>query len=164
MVRLYGIWIKIPRDVNILLKEIINEFKDKYDSPFIEPHITILPAVTAENDDEIIEKVSNIVKTMSPFAIKFEGIKSGNSYWKSIFIEVKNAHDIKSVHRPFFQNFINNLFIKPNGFEPHLSLLYGDFNKKIKREIVEKIKGFKIGSKQFNFNQTLLMEEIGVYH
>ncbi len=165
MERLYGIWIEPPRIIRKELTVLIKNFAPIYDSPAgIIPHITLLPAVKGSTDSEMIVEIKQIAKTMSRIIITFNGLKAGDSYWKSIYMEAEKNAPLDLLFKEFRNHFLERLKIVPKEFAPHLSLLYGTYSPKIATKILADFNQFQFGKHPFNYHQQFLASEISLFY
>lgn len=130
----YSIWAVPPEPVLSQLKKIIKEASEKYDSPVMEPHITIVGNIEAEVDS--IEDVSKkIISSKKEFELTLGEVSFSTTYFQSVFVRVKSQASLMQLNIDLKEAFgLNN-----DVFMPHMSLFYGDHDMDIREKIAKEI-------------------------
>ncbi len=163
--QLYGIWIEPPKIIRDELEIMIHSIEKEFSSlPGIIPHITLLPAVRGSNPRLMIKEMKEAVKNFQDIPIKFDGLKTGDSVWKSIYINIEKNAQLQLLFDSFLKYFSDRLEITPKAFLPHLSLLYGTFSKEKQLEISSRFQNYTFGAHQFDFNRLFIVGELSLFY
>lgn len=132
------------------LSKIINRLSAKYDSPRFEPHVTLIGGVE-DSEEQIINKTKKIATFLQSFEIQLVGIDHLNYYLKALFLEVDQTKQVMQANIK-----ASRIFNMESGYEPHLSLLYGNFPKKLKQSIIKDLD-------KKNLNLSFVVDKIYLY-
>jgi len=119
----YAIWYEPTGDIHHELRETIAHWADKYHSPIFDPHINLLPGGCALSQQQVVEKLSQLIKKSETFTTTLLQLDKPPEFFRSIFIAVQPSRELLS--------FANQIQQEVNGcvaenYFPHLSLFYGD--------------------------------------
>lgn len=102
----------------------IQEIRNKYDklANLVPPHITLaFPFSDTISDEELIEKLSNLLITYKPFDITFKGISFSKENY--IFLNcVKGNQEIIQLHDEIYNEILPNHLNKSIKYIPHITL------------------------------------------
>ena len=120
------------RDILIFPKfdnmNIIDKIRNKYDrlATLVRPHITLaFPFKDVISDDDLINKLSFLLKNYSPFEVTFKGV----SLYEDNYILlncIKGAKDILKLHDDIYEKIIPSHFKKSIKYIPHITLGQAD--------------------------------------
>ncbi len=117
----------------------LNSLKEKVNSHLISPnfeiHIT-LSGPYYEIDDNFINQIKNYCKNNSSINIKLTGYDHKQEIYESFYISVMKSSEINRIRNNLFE--LKN-YSKHKEFTPHISLAYGDHNRKLKEELILKL-------------------------
>jgi 2'-5' RNA ligase len=136
MINTYSLWLKPTGSIYQELAKIIENLSDKYSAPIFEPHVTLIGGLT-DSENNIIKKTLRLVNLVKPIKIKLTRIGYLNEYYRCIFLiaeETKSLMNMNLKAREIFGHKQDTKFL------PHLSLLYGNFNSKLKEEIIRSLR------------------------
>lgn len=106
----------------------IQEIRNKYDklANLVPPHITLaFPFSDTISDEELIEKLSNLLITYKPFDITFKGISLSKDNY--IFLNcVKGNKKIIHLHNEIYSKILPSYFEKSFKYAPHITLGQSD--------------------------------------
>ena len=106
----------------------IQEIRNKYDklANLVPPHITLaFPFSDTISDEELIEKLSNLLITYKPFDITFKGISLSKDNY--IFLNcVKGNKEIIHLHNEIYSKIIPSHLEKSFKYAPHITLGQSD--------------------------------------
>jgi 2'-5' RNA ligase len=141
----YSLWLVPKGKVYNQLYRLIKKLAKKYRAPVFEPHVTLIPDIVS-SEKEILSKTAKLVQSFKPFKIKLSYVDYLNEYFRCLFIRALKIKELMD-----FNLRAREIFGKEDdpGFMPHLSLMYGDFNKTVKEDIIRDI------GKNFNLNFTV---------
>ena len=120
------------RDILIFPKfdniDIINKVRNKYDrlANLINPHITLVfPFKDEISNDELITKLSSLLKDYSPFKVTFKGVSlSDDNYILLNCIE--GNKEILKLHDAIYEKVLPNHYKKSIPYIPHITLGQAD--------------------------------------
>jgi len=132
---IYSLWIIPDSKTKESLSKIINKLSKKYNSIVFEPHMTLLGVINC-NEKTIIKGVKKLVKTVNPFTLTLSKVSFSTTYFQSVFVRVKSTAKLMEVNLAAKKilKIDNDMFI------PHISLLYGNYEMKVREQIAEQIK------------------------
>ncbi len=130
---IHSLWLMPNGSIFNKFQKIINNLAEKYNAPKFEPHVTLIASVT---DEDVFEKTEILSKKIKPFNLKIVKASYMFDYYRCVIALAEKSPEIMNAAKK-----ARGLFINYNIREylPHLSLLYGDFPEKIKKEIVKKL-------------------------
>ncbi|KNC99619.1 uncharacterized protein SPPG_05005 [Spizellomyces punctatus DAOM BR117] len=137
----YSLWL-CPSEptVQSYLKKVIDTFSDRLDTPKWNPHITLLGGINTSKED-VIALTRKVADAGANFNVTLSDIATKDLYYQCV-MAVPHPSDplieLNTTARKVFEKEDQPLFW------PHLSLIYGDLDKELKREIAEEVK------KEFN--------------
>lgn len=126
----YSIWLIPPEPVYSKVQQVINSLAEKYQSPIIEPHITVLGKI--EKDfPEIKENIVKLTRSLQPLHLKLGPISFSTTYYQSVFVRIESSAELLALNLRAKQIFER----KNDVYMPHASLLYGDHNMKFREKV-----------------------------
>jgi 2'-5' RNA ligase len=135
----YSLWIMpLGSEAFGRLATLISNISDAYSpkghpSPDFDPHITLLGGI--EGDEETVkEKTKKTAAELNSFDVRLDGIGQRDEYFRALFFDLKNNAYLKEANAIARKTF--GLEPDPN-YEPHMSVIYGRFEKEKKREMAE---------------------------
>jgi len=143
MQRKYGIWILPSGESNKQLQSLINEIADDYNAIKFIPHVSIAGVLIRDEELDLEkEKVNRLADRLNRFSMTLDEIGIKDEKHRCIYLLAKS-------------NFLENVFkettvmfpeamIERNRTMPHLSIMYGEYPDKIKREIISKNPDIKL--------------------
>lgn len=129
----YSIWFIPDGKTFKILSKVISNLSKKYSSPFFDPHITLLGGIE-KSEDEVIEKTQKLALKIKPFEIKLLGINFSDDFLKALFLEVKSTKAIMTANK-----LSQEIFKVDELYQPHLSLIYGNFPEKVKKDMIKRL-------------------------
>jgi len=136
MTNTYSLWLKPTGSIYQELAKIIKNLSNKYSAPIFEPHVTLIGGLI-DSEDNIIKKILRFVNLVKPIKIKLRRIGYLNEYYRCLFLiaeETESLMNANSKAREIFDRMHDTKFL------PHLSLLYGNFDAKLKEEIIKSLR------------------------
>jgi len=131
----YSIWLMPERDIKDQLENAIHSLSTDFGGPKFKPHVTLLSSFIG-NEKNLIKKTEIISNKIKPFEIIFDGIAYLDKFFCSIILKVKVSTGL----RPARDIACKELNWNDKNYMPHLSLAYGNFNKKEKEKMITTIK------------------------
>lgn len=116
------------RDILIFPKfnnmNIINDIRNKYDrlANLVEPHITLaFPFRDKMSNEDLITKLSYLLKNFSPFEVTFKGISLSDDNYILLNC-IKGNSILINLHDEIYEKLIPNHFKKSINYIPHITL------------------------------------------
>lgn len=135
MKKLYTIWIVPSPSIKKDLDKIIIKLAKKYKSPIFEPHMTLLGDIEID-EKTMIEKAKILASKLKSFSLELGEISFSTTYFQSVFIRVKSTAKLMEANLK-----AKEIFGRENKvFMPHMSLLYGEQEMKLREKIIPTIK------------------------
>ena len=136
MTNTHSLWLKPTSSIYQELVKIIENLSGKYSAPIFEPHVTLIGGLT-DSEDNIIKKILRLINLVKPIKIKLTRIGCLNEYYRCLFLIAEETGSLINANlktREIFGHMQNAKFL------PHLSLLYGNFDTKLKEEIIKSLR------------------------
>jgi len=132
----YFLWLIPPAKIGQQLMTMIQQLSQRFSSPLFEPHITLLANIEGA-EEEIILTAQELAKVILPLKVRLTSLDDRDNFYMSLFIHVEGEEPIMDAHQKAAAIFMRT---PDEEFSPHLSLLYGDFPKPIKENIICEIR------------------------
>lgn len=130
----YSLWLVPTGDAEVKLGSLVQTLVSKYDAPAFVPHITLVGNIYADELDTVTQKVELLAEQLGRFKIAFNRYEYLDEEFRCLFLPAL-SEDIHKVYES-----AANLFpqVAEEHFKamPHLSVLYGNFPKETKQEII----------------------------
>lgn len=128
----YSLWLCPYGDTRYLLQERIKKLSDQYSSPLFDPHVTLLGGLK-KGETELAQLTDTLAGSLRPFDIVLTSAGHTKSFYQSLFIHVAESEELLKARK-----YAEKLFgIAPDEpYNPHLSLMYGDFDRDEKERIL----------------------------
>lgn len=151
----YSIWLIPDGKARDILNSIINKFSKKYNSPYFQPHVTLIGEIE-ESENLIIEKACLLAQELYEFEIKLESYGQTEDYFRSLFLEAHKGRFILEANNKAREIF---KVADKQQFLPHLSLIYGNLSNEAKEGMISEIKDSLPIS--FNVNKLHITSTLG---
>jgi 2'-5' RNA ligase len=126
-----SVWIRPEGPAAIALEQAIRSIQKRYGGPGGWPHITVAQDLECPVL-ELERRLEEIAAQVPPFPVRLDGIGWRDEYWRCLFVRVQPSNDLLAAHRAAREAF----GLKPVAdFEPHVSLLYGQFGEDRKQQM-----------------------------
>ena len=116
------------------LKNVIYTLSNDFGGPIFEPHVTLVSSFLG-SEKELLQKTEIISKTIKPFEIFFSHIGYIDNFFRSLFLIVKVSIELKLAR----EIACKELNWTDNDYMPHLSIAYGDYDKKKKERMISTV-------------------------
>ena len=130
----YSIWVIPPEPVFTRLSEIITDLSLRYKSPLFKPHMTVLGSIDQELN-KIKEAVEKVAANNGDLKLSLGPISFSTTYFQSVFVRINSTAKLIQLNLDIKKL----LHIENNVYMPHISLIYGNHDMKIRDEIATKI-------------------------
>ncbi len=134
MGKLYSLWVTPTSSLKKSLDELILKLSKKYRSPKFEAHMTLLGNIDSD-EKTMIKKTKELTSETKTFSLQLGEISFSTTYFQSVFVRVKSTDELMEANlkaKKIFQ-MDNNVFM------PHISLLYGNHQMKLREKIASEI-------------------------
>lgn len=128
----YSIWLMPSGEVFSKFRNIISELALEQASPLFEPHVTLLGGIEG-NKEDMISKTFRLANFLQPVEIKLGEVAYLDEYFRSLFVKAESKA-LDGAHA-----MAQKIFGVKQKYEPHMSLMYGDFLPGKKKEIMKRI-------------------------
>lgn len=128
----YALWLIPEKQFYENLSAEIQKISIKYKTPSFEPHITLLGNIPEEKGI-VEEKTKSIAATIPNLTLKSSGFGYSENYFKSLYLEIEETDDLLKANLSARQLFKSK---GGEGYQPHISLIYGAITKPEKEEII----------------------------
>jgi len=132
-----AVWIRPTGDALDTIAKAIRLVHARGGGPQVPPHVTLLSGMETTRESAEL-KLKRLALRMKPFTIRLGRIDWRYEYFRSLFTIVEPSEELSKAQRDAYEVFE----MKPAPpFEPHLSLLYGDIDEALKREVAAEAGG-----------------------
>mmetsp|Transcript_3833 Transcript_3833/g.5863 ORF Transcript_3833/g.5863 Transcript_3833/m.5863 type:complete len:211 (+) Transcript_3833:112-744(+) len=101
------------------------------------PHITLVAGMMTSAQD-VVERAKLVASKVAPYQYEFENISYRDAYFQCVYAQMKCTEQVKEANATARTIFTERQDDPP--YMPHLSLVYGDFTEKQKKqEIIPKL-------------------------
>ena len=128
----YSLWFMPTGDVCDRLSRIIYQQSVRYAAPEFPPHVTLLGNCVGPRR-ELICQAARVAAALRPFTLRLENIDFREEYFRCLFVHAALVEPLRKAHQAACQAFGHR---REPPFMPHLSLLYGNFPRGLKEEMV----------------------------
>ncbi len=128
----YHLWLTPSGEAHDGLTQLINQLGEKHRGPRFEPHITLLGDIEGE-ESLLAEQVRMLATKLRPFSIDLQQPAFEDEYFRCVYVTVRETLEIREAHEQAKVIF-DKTPVSP--FHPHVSLLYGLFPERVKREVI----------------------------
>ena len=145
----YWLWGLFPSMERVFLNEIKAKVQSQLKSPIFETHIT-LTGPYLNIDNIFLNKLKNFAENNSAIMLNVGGYDFKQEIFKSFYISIENSRRLKELRRNIYE--LNHHDLADN-YSPHISLSYGNHEKKAKKELISKLP---------ELNKTIRMSKIAL--
>ena len=130
-----SVWIRPKGDALDRIRHAIRRAHHHDGGLPVDPHVTLLSGCESIEIDAR-EKLDRLAARLQPFTIRLGRVEGRSDYYRSLYAIVESSEEIVAAHRAACETFD----VTPPPFEPHLSLLYGNFGE-ARREALAAVLG-----------------------
>ncbi|MAV81814.1 MAG: hypothetical protein CMD12_07595 [Flavobacteriales bacterium] len=155
----YWIWgLFSSRETN-LLNKIKAKVQSKLKSPVFETHIT-LGGPYLDIDKTFLNKLKTFGESNSRITLNVDGFDFKQEKFKSFYLSIKNSKHLRELRKNICEL---NKFDLDNNYFPHISLSYGNHEKKEKKILISKLHEFNIPIKISKIALVEVNEDINLW-
>lgn len=128
-----SIWL-IPTQKDIKrLRLVMDSLSKEYGTPNFLPHITVYSAAIPESHADLVRKaVSESVQNLTSCAVTVTGIGTSEAYFQAVTLRLTINSCLKKIYDALNKKLSS---YGSYSFNPHLSLMYGKLNEKVRAKI-----------------------------
>ncbi len=139
----YSMWLMPEGELLNKFSELIIKISDEYDSPKYKPHVTLLGDLSGFTRAEVLSKATELAESLEPFEITLTKVTYPASYpndheafYRSLYLLAERTEPLMKA-----DELARKMFGRENDspFNPHLSIMYGQFPAETKEEIISKV-------------------------
>ena len=131
----YSLWL-VPRvDVWDRLSRILNQLSARYNAPSFSPHVTLLGSFVGAHG-KLIRQSARVAEALRPLVIRLEELDFRDEYYRCLFVHAALTEPLRKAHQAAHQMLGRG---REPCFMPHLSLLYGDYPRTIKEDLISEL-------------------------
>ncbi|MFC2142791.1 2'-5' RNA ligase family protein [Candidatus Aenigmatarchaeota archaeon] len=129
------IWAIPKGDIGKKFSNLISKLAEKYNGPVFEPHISVNNFRVVGEEENVLTKIKELANQTKPFKITLEKTDFFDEIHMCIVVRTKKTPELMAINK----NLINLLDEEIRDYIPHMSLLYGILDNKIKEKILNDI-------------------------
>ncbi len=151
----YSIWLTPTGAVRDQLSELIARLSREFSAPLFPPHVTLVGGLSA-SEDELREQTRELAARLQPYSVQLGALDYLDEFYRCLFVRVEPTPAVMEANRQ-----ARAVFHCPDHpqYLPHLSLLYGNFERARKEEVIARI-GTRLDD-CFNVNRIHLHSTLG---
>lgn len=134
---LASLWIPPGGDALTKIQHAMRRGHERGGGPPFRPHVTLLSGIERTQADAEL-KLKHLAAQIAPFTIELARIESRDEYFRCLYAAVAPSKELAAARQLAYDVFEMN---PPPPYEPHLSLVYGDLDEKLKGEIAAELGG-----------------------
>ncbi len=132
-----SVWIMPGGGALDRIEKIIHRVHPRGGGPRFKPHLTLLAgSETTQADAE--HKLKHLAGSLRPFEIRLGRIEWRSEYFRCLYLAAELSPELAAAQRAAYEAFEMN---PPPPFEPHVSLLYGNMDEALKKELAAEAGG-----------------------
>lgn len=131
----YTLWLMPKGRYYHRFADLIKRLAKEYGGPIFQPHVTLLGELS-HLDKDVKKLTEKLVTGQKPFSITLRQIDYQEYHFRALFVKVDVTKPLVGLHEKAKELF-GMQHIPP--YMPHLSLLYGNYQPKLKEEIISTI-------------------------
>lgn len=145
----YSIWALSNQSTEQELSQIINFLSNKYGGPIFFPHLTLVGGINKDKK-EIFKATDMIASDIDNLKLTLGETSFGTTFFQSVFVRVKASASLmrQNIRAREVLSIGNDMYM------PHVSLLYGNHNMKIREEATQQI---NLQNRNFNIEKLVVV-------
>ncbi len=131
----YSLWLMPTGAVRDELGQWVANLSREFSAPLFPPHVTLIGGLSGSEED-LSAATRDLAARLRPYVVQLGEVDYLDEFYRSLFIRVEKTSDVLDANAH-----ARALFHRENdaGYMPHLSLLYGNFEREVKEKIVARI-------------------------
>jgi 2'-5' RNA ligase len=131
----HSVWFVPPNPAFIRFSQLIDNLAVENVTHGFVPHVTILGRIEARPEN-IVENARALAARLRPHTISLKEVGWTSEFFKCLFVRVECTAHTLSAYDDAVDIFSGSPSIR---YEPHLSLMYGNFPERTKERIIRRI-------------------------
>lgn len=131
----YSLWLLPEDEASVHLGQLIADLAGEYGGPTFLPHVTLLGHITGP-DGVLIRRTEHLAERVPAMTLSFGGIGYRSQYYQALFVRITPSTPLRAAHTAA-RTLFPGVGVEP--FQPHLSLLYGEYPEALKRRLAAKL-------------------------
>lgn len=132
---MFHLWIVPAGEAFNRLAGVIADLSARHHGPAFVPHLTLLGRLEGEEED-LVDRTHQLACALYPFEVRFKEPGYEAQYFRCLFLPAEPSPAILDAHQRAVQIFD----AQPTSvFDPHVSLLYGEFPESLKQAIIKSL-------------------------
>ena len=132
-----SVWIRPNAQALDRIQDAIRSVHRHAGGPPVRPHVSLLGGIeTTLANAEL--KLKKLAARLQPFEIRLGRIAWYPEYYRSFFVSVEPSEPLLAAQAAAHETFER---MPPDPFEPHVSLVYGDFDESLKKRWAAELGG-----------------------
>lgn len=138
----YSIWLEFDEASTFVLRNEIEALSEVLGSPRFEPHVTLIGDIDlpVKTVTALAEKLGRCSVSST---IEIERVSSAQSYFMALFLSVHIPDQLMEIRQQISQDVSSSSYSLD---DPHISLAYGEFEKKIDRKTIARLEKKFVGT------------------
>lgn len=117
------------------LEVLISRLSRKLLTPVFLPHVTLIGEIEIP-EEEMIAKTTKLAKDVLPLDLVLGACDKGQDYYHHLFLQIEPSQHLNNAYDSACRIFRRG---KPEPYQPHLSLVYGDLGADVQAGLAEDI-------------------------
>lgn len=131
-----SVWIRPTGTALDAIERVVRLAHQSAGGPPVQPHVSLMGGI--ELTPDTASTFQRLASRITGFEIRLGKIEWRDEYYRSLFIRVEPSDELIAARVAAHEAFGR----LPSGpFEPHVSLLYGDFDETFKNELAQRLGG-----------------------
>jgi 2'-5' RNA ligase len=131
----YSLWLMPSERLYDKLYSLIQQLSKPYSTPEFEPHVTLINGLTGDLETIILSS-AKLASTVRRYDLVLDSIDHRNEFYRCLFAHIRHTDAVLNAHtraRDVFENTAKEKYM------PHMSLMYGTLDTRIKKRIIQTI-------------------------
>ncbi len=130
----YSLWLTPPKAQYRKLADLIRRLAKSHSAPVFDPHITLLGAIEAEDEEQALRLTHLLATRIEPFEIRLSHVRHTSEYYRCLYLKAEPTDGL--IRANIEAKLVMAELIGAQEFYPHMSLLYGNYFSMIKEAII----------------------------
>jgi 2'-5' RNA ligase len=129
----HSLWMCPSGTIKEVYSSIITDMTSELGTLDFTPHITLVAAILTGVDD-VVARAKALALKLAPYEFEYDDLSQKDAYFQSVFAKMKVTQEVveaNALARTFFEERQSD----PD-YMPHMSLVYGDFDRSRKDETI----------------------------
>jgi 2'-5' RNA ligase len=126
-----SLWLMPEGPVHETLVGRIEHLAERLATARFEPHVTLLPGVSGPEAD-VVDGARALAAELAPLALEPSEVGGADAHFRCLFFRIRATEALRAAHTRAARRFGR----EPDpSFDPHLSLVYGTLDTRVKAEL-----------------------------